>query len=244
MSLLVLGDLAMALYLPVLAVLLAGGVTVGSALIAVGALLSVVVFLLVARRVEVGLSRLIFSTSDEALVLSIMGFALIVAGIAQVGSVSAAVGAFLAGIALSGPAAHAARNLLAPLRDLFAAIFFAFVGLSIDPGSLSPQAVPALVLGALTAGTKLLTGWWSTSGSDMGRRGRLRVGAMLVARGEFSLAIAGLGVAGGLVRELRSLTVAYVFLLAVAGPVLTRGLSRGGDRRATRPASTGSPERT
>ncbi len=46
---------------------------------------------------------------------------------------SAAVGAFLVGIALSGEVAHGARNLLSPLRDLFAAVFFVFFGLSTDP---------------------------------------------------------------------------------------------------------------
>jgi CPA2 family monovalent cation:H+ antiporter-2 len=147
-SVLVLEDLAMALYLPVLAILVADGDPTTAVALAVGAVAGVIVFLLVARRVDIGLSRLIFSHSDEALLLSILGFAVVVAGIAQLGSASAAVGALLAGIAVSGPAARSARNLLAPLRDLFAAIFFAFVGLSVDPATLPVQAVPAFVLAA------------------------------------------------------------------------------------------------
>jgi hypothetical protein len=114
LSILVVEDLAMALFLPVLAVLLAGGVTLGGVATAIGALAGVVVFLRVAARVEVGISRAVFSRSDEALLLSILGFALVVAGIAQLGSASAGVGALLAGIAISGPAARAARGLLAP----------------------------------------------------------------------------------------------------------------------------------
>ena len=60
--------------------------------------------------------------------------------------ISAAVGALLAGIVVSGPAAESARGLLAPLRDLFAAIFFAFVGLSLDPGSIPPTLGVAMLL--------------------------------------------------------------------------------------------------
>jgi monovalent cation:H+ antiporter-2, CPA2 family len=221
-SVLVLEDLVMALYLPVLAILVADGDPTTAVALAVGAVAGVIVFLLVARRVDVGLSRLIFSHSDEALLLSILGFAVVVAGIAQLGSASAAVGALLAGIAVSGPAAHSARNLLAPLRDLFAAIFFAFVGLSVDPATLPAQAVPALVLAALTAGGKVLTGWWSARRLGVDRRGRLRAGTMLIARGEFSIAIAGLGVAAGLAPRLASLTVAYVIILAIAGPLVAR----------------------
>jgi CPA2 family monovalent cation:H+ antiporter-2 len=120
-SIAVIEDLAMALYLPVLGVLTIGGATLagmGSALLAVG---GVVVLLLFALRVEVGLSRVIFSHSDEALLLTILGLAILVAGVAELVQVSAAVGALLAGIVLSGPAAHGARQLLTPLRDLFAA---------------------------------------------------------------------------------------------------------------------------
>jgi monovalent cation:H+ antiporter-2, CPA2 family len=221
-SVLVLEDLAMALYLPVLAILVADGDPTTAVALAVGAVAGVIVFLLVARRVDVGLSRLIFSHSDEALLLSILGFAVVVAGIAQLGSASAAVGALLAGIAVSGPAARSARNLLAPLRDLFAAIFFAFVGLSVDPATLPVQAVPAFVLAALTAGGKVLTGWWSARRLGVDRSGRLRAGTMLIARGEFSIAIAGLGVAAGLAPRLASLTVAYVIILAIAGPLIAR----------------------
>jgi K+:H+ antiporter subunit KhtU len=229
-SVLVIEDLAMALYLPVLAVLAADGDAVTAVALAIAAVLGVIAFLFVARRVDVRLSRLIFSHSDEALLLSILGFAVVMAGVAQLGAASAAVGALLAGIAVSGPAAHSARQLLAPLRDLFAAIFFAFVGLNVDPATLPAQAVPAVVLAAVTAGGKILTGWVSGGRLGVDRTGRLRAGAMLIARGEFSIAIAGLGVAAGLVPELTSLTVAYVIVLAVAGPLLARVLGRTSTR--------------
>jgi CPA2 family monovalent cation:H+ antiporter-2 len=222
LSILVIEDLAMALYLPVLAVLLAGGVTVGGLATAAGALVGVAIFLLVASRVDVGISRFLFNRSDEALLLTILGFALVVAGIAELGSVSAAVGALLAGIAISGPAAHSAKHLLAPLRDLFAAIFFAFVGFGIDPASLPRYALPAVALAAVTGATKFLTGWWSARRIGVDHTGSVRTGATLVARGEFSIVIAGLAATGGLLPDLASLAVTYVLIMAVAGPVLSR----------------------
>jgi CPA2 family monovalent cation:H+ antiporter-2 len=52
-------------------------------------------------------------------------------------------------------------------------------------------------------------------------RGRRRAGAVLVARGEFSIVIAGLAVAAGFV-EVGPVATGYVLVLAVAGPVLAR----------------------
>jgi len=52
------------------------------------------------------------------------------------------------------------------------------------------------------------------------RLGRLRAGMALVARGEFSIVIAGLG--AGLKPRLGPLSAAYVLFLAVLGPILVR----------------------
>jgi len=124
------------------------------------------------------------------------------------------------GIAVSGPMAEQTHRLLAPLRDLFAATFFFFFGLQIDPATL-PSALPsAVLLGVVTAVTKVLTGFWAAQRTGIDRRGRLRAGMALVARGEFSIVIAGLG--AGLEPQLGPLSAAYVLLLAVLGPILAR----------------------
>ena len=141
-----------------------------AAAVAIGA---VALLLVVALRVEVGLSQLLFSRSDEALLLSILGFAFLIAGVAEVARFSAAVGALLAGIMLSGPAAAGAQTLVRPLRDLFAAIFFAFIGLSIDPSTIPPVLWIAVLLGVVTVATKFATGWWAAGrmGSEPRARG-------------------------------------------------------------------------
>lgn len=222
LSILVIEDLAMAVYLPMLAGLLIGGVTASGLGAAAAAVAGVVVFLAFAQRVGVGLSKLLFSQSDEALLLTILGLAMLVAGIGELVQVSAAVGALLVGIALSGPAAHGARPLLAPLRDFMAAIFFAFFGLSVDPGQIPGALGPALALAVVTAATKFATGWWSARRAGIGLRGRVRAGATLIPRGEFSIVIAGLAVASGLGADVGALSIAYVLLLAVLGPVTVR----------------------
>jgi CPA2 family monovalent cation:H+ antiporter-2 len=147
---------------------------------------------------------------------------LLVAGIAQRLQVSSAIGAFLVGIAVSGEVAERARALLGPLRDLFAAVFFVFFGLQIDPASLPSVAGLALGLGLLTAATKVATGWWAAGRDGVRTRGRLRAGAALISRGEFSIVIAGLGVNAGLEPELGPLSAGYVLLLAILGPLAAR----------------------
>lgn len=231
-SVCVIEDLAMALYLPILGVLVVGGATLagfGSAALAVA---GVVAVLLIAMRVEVGISRVVFSTSEEALLLTILGLAVIVAGVAELVESSAAVGALLIGIVLSGPAAKQARQLLTPLRDLFSAFFFAFIGLQVDPASLPPVLGGAILLGLVGIASKALTGWLATKNSDMPPAERVRAAAGLASRGEFSLAIAGLGVTSGLPSKLASVTVAYVLLLVVIGPVLARAADARGRQKA------------
>jgi len=226
LTILVMEDLAMALYLPVVAVLLVGGswlAGVGSVALA---LLTVGAVLLVALRHGRVLSRFVSSESDEVLLLTVFGLTLLVAGIAQQLQVSAAVGAFLVGIALSGPVSARAGALVSPLRDLFAATFFLFFGLQVDPGDLPGAAGIAIVLGVVTAGTKVMTGVWSAARTGVGRRGQLRAGAALVARGEFSIVIAGLGVAAGIEADLGPVAAAYVLLLAATGPLLTKYADR------------------
>jgi CPA2 family monovalent cation:H+ antiporter-2 len=106
------------------------------------------------------------------------------------------------------------------LRDLFAATFFFFFGLEIDPRSLPPVLVSAVALAAVTTLSKVLTGYWTTRSGKLDRRSRIRAGLTLVARGEFSIVIAGLG--AGIEPRLGSLAAACVLLMAIFGPVLAR----------------------
>jgi monovalent cation:H+ antiporter-2, CPA2 family len=231
LTILVLEDLAMAVYLPIVGVLLAG-TALATGLVSVAVALAVVTLILtVALRWGHRISDAISARSDEVLLLSVFGLTLLVSGLAQRANVSAAVGAFLVGIALSGPVQERATALIGPLRDLFAATFFVFFALQIDLDSL-PRTLPAAAaLAVVTAVTKIGTGWWAAGRAGVGRAGRRRAAATLVARGEFSIVIAGLGVAAGVESDLGPLAAGYVLLLAIIGPIASRLV----DRPARRP---------
>jgi len=222
LSILVIEDLAMAFYLPVLSALVIGtGVLVGGAALLVAVLVVAVILYLALRHGRV-ISGLFAANHSESLLLGVLGLTMLVAGIAQEVNVSAAVGAFLVGIALSGRVAHNAQQLLAPLRDLFAAIFFVFFGLSTEPASIPPVLLPAAILAVITIATKTLTGYAAAAAAGIGLPGRWRTGFALTPRGEFSIVIAGLAAGSGIEPRLAPLATAYVLLTVIAGPILAR----------------------
>ncbi|WP_101254206.1 cation:proton antiporter [Streptomyces barkulensis] len=220
LGVLVMEDLAMAVYLPILTTLLAGVGLMGGSVSLIVALGTVGLVLYVALRHGRLISKAVSSDNPELLLLVVLGLTVLIAGIAQQLHVSAAVGAFLVGIALSGEVAESAQRLFTPLRDLFAAVFFVFFGLSTDPGNIPPVLVPALILAVVTVVTKVATGWYAAQRADISPRGRLRAGGALVARGEFSIVIAGL--AAGVATEIRPLATAYVLLMVIIGPLAAR----------------------
>jgi monovalent cation:H+ antiporter-2, CPA2 family len=226
LNLLVIEDLAMAVYLPVMAALIVGGDVSTTALSVTIAVLAVAFILLLALRYGVHFSRVIDTRSDESLLLAVFGVTLLVAGLAQRIEVSGAIGAFLVGLALSGGVEERAMTLIGPLRDLFAATFFLFFAFEIDLGDLLGVAWVAVILAIVTSITKVVTGWYAAARVGAGPRGRLRAGTVLIARGEFSIVIAALG--SGLVDgpDLTAVAAGYVLLTAIIGPVLTRFADR------------------
>lgn len=220
LSILILEDLGMEIYLPLVGVLLVDGAPHTIALSLSIAVLAALLILVVALRFGHRLSAFVTHESDEIILLSTFGIVLLVAGLAQKLQVSSAIAAFMVGIALSGPIAEKARRLIVPLRDLFAVIFFFFFGLEIDPATLPTMMLPAIALGFVTALTKFMTGFWSAGRIGMPRDSRVRAGVALIARGEFSIVIAGLGTA--LEPQLGPLSAAYVLFLAILGPLVAR----------------------
>lgn len=222
LTILVLEDLAMAVYLPIVGVMLAGAAIIEGVSSVAIAIAVVALVLFAALKFGRSLTRVLHARSDEAVLLGVLGITLLVAGAAQQLDISAAVGAFLVGIALSGPLQERATALVSPLRDLFAAVFFVLFGFSIDPGALPSVLVPAVVLAFVTALTKIAVGWYAAGKFGVSRRARMRAGTALIARGEFSIVIAGLALGTTVEPELGALAAAYVLILAIAGPVLAR----------------------
>ena len=218
LSVLVIEDLAMVIYLPIVSGLLFGGTVLSTALTVAVSLVAVVAVLGVAYLLGDRLGAIALSKSSEALLLTLLGGTLLVAGLAGRLNISTAVGAFVVGVALSGEIVSHARGLLLPLRNLFAAVFFVFFGLQVDVRLIPGVAVAALVIAAVTIVTKIATGWIAAGRAGIGRPGRLRAGAALIAHGEFSIVIAELGIARE--SDLGALAATYVIILTLVGALL------------------------
>lgn len=231
LAVLVLEDFAMAAYLPLFAVLAAGDawyLAVGGMVVAVGAF-----WIAFAASYRWGhqFGRLVGHPDSEQLLLRVLGITLIVAALAEKVHASAAVGAFLVGLTLTGDTAERARTVLGPLRDLFAAVFFLGMGVSVDPQHLLPTLPVAIALAVVTGATKVGTGMFAARREGAAWRGQLRAGVTLIARAEFSLIIIGL--AGSSTPAVDALATSYVFVVATVGPVLAR--FTGGAPAARRP---------
>ncbi len=237
LNLLVVEDLAMAVYLPVVAALIVGGTVAATSFNVAVALVVVTVILLLALRYGARMSDLLAGGSDESLLLSVFGITLLVAGIAQQLDVSGAIGAFLVGLGLSGKTEERAMTLISPLRDLFAAVFFIFFSFQVDPADLIEWLLPGLGLALFTALTKLATGWFAARQVGAGKKGRVRAGATLIARGEFSIVIAALGADLVDGPELGALVATYVLATAIGGPIA----AKYADRLVRKPAAPSTP---
>lgn len=222
LSILVIEDLVMAVFLPVIAILLAGG-SILSGVVSGGAAIAIVLAVLIfTPYVNRHVNRVIYTDSRELILITLLGLAVLVAGLAEYIHISYAVGAFLLGIVLSGRVAEQARELLHPLRDSFAALFFVYFGLNVDPSQILDAAVPATVLAVLGIGSKMATGWLAVRRKGLSLNAARRAATILVARGEFSIVLAGIGVSGGLDSDLGPIVVTYVLFLAIIGSIVVR----------------------
>jgi len=221
---LVFEDILIAVYLAVLAAVAGGGdlrsaaVSVGTAFLFLGAITAV------AWYGSGWLDRLFRTGSDELFLLRIVGVTTLVAGAALALGVSEAVAAFFLGTGIS-QTGHVERieHVVAPARDIFAAVFFFSIGLTTDVTLLAGVAALLAVAVVATTAGKFLSGTFSGRFYDLDRRRSLRVGLGLIPRGEFSLVIATLAAGvgtGRLATVLPAFTVGYVLVMSVLGSVL------------------------
>lgn len=218
---LVFEDLALAPYLPLLtAVVLGASAWTGVISVAVALAITGAV-ILISFRGTARWSKILDPNEPGGLLLTVFGAALLAAGLADMIGFSGVVAAFLIGLLLTGEVAETARARLSPIRDIFAAIFFLFFGITTNPADL-PAVLPlALVLTVLGIGGKYLVGWWVTRDLN-DPMSAWRTTGFLIARGEFSMVIAALAAPIVLGIELQALTLAYVILTAFAASAVLR----------------------
>ena len=162
------------------------------------------------------------------LVASSVAFALLVAWAAKKADSAPIVGAFAAGTALARTnRRHDIEEALRPVVDLFAPIFFVFVGAQVDVRLLNPAVAenrPALGLGIALAAVgfagKFLAGFCA-----WGRIRRPFIGAGMVPRGEVGLIFASLGLATKALPERVFVAVLVaVFATTFVAPPLLKAL--------------------
>ena len=228
-SVLVIEDLFLAVYLPILSAVIASvALVTGLISISVALLIAGGALLLAARGLHIPHAPNIMGDS-ATLLLTVFGAALLASGLATYIGFSGAVAAFLVGLILTGDVAIVARVRLAPLRDLFAAIFFLFFGLQTDPRDIPQVLIPALILTVIGVATKWFTAWWAMKDQEE-ERGVIRAAAVLIPRGEFSIVIAGLAASATFAKDLQSLTITYVILTTVLASISIRFCSNRPER--------------
>lgn len=224
---LVFEDLFIAFYLAVLsAVLLGGG---GLTAIVVDMAVAMVFLLALVGVVHLGaeyFERFLDTDSEEMFVLRAVAMTVLVAGFALAIGVSEAVAAFFIGMGFSSTGhIHDLERRLTPLRDLFAAVFFFWIGIRTDPAVFPAVAGIIALLVLVTTPTKLFTGFLSGRFYGLDDRRNVRVGCGMVTRGEFSLIIAAIAadalVGGTVLTEIiPAVAVGYVLVMSVLGTML------------------------
>lgn len=139
------------------------------------------------------------------------------------------VGAFLAGVALSGfPIGATIRNPLHSLGTFFAAIFFVALGASVDLPSAQAIAIAAVGLAIVLFGTPIAV-LIAARRTNLSRRGAVEAGLLLSQCGELTLVLAVIGLGNG---HLSEDLFSALSLVTVASMMLTPLLAT--DRQAWR----------
>jgi monovalent cation:H+ antiporter-2, CPA2 family len=165
--------------------------------------------------------RLITTADNELLTICFLGLAVLVAGLAEQIGVSAAIGAFMVGLILAeSAAAPRIEQLVLPLRDAFAAVFFFAFGLTIDPDDVGAVAGAVAAAVVLSLVLNMVAGLIAARLNGFGRRAAANVGLTILGRGEFSLILATFAIGAGLDERIGPFVALYVLVLAVVGPLL------------------------
>lgn len=222
-------DIFLAVYLSLISgIVLSGATSITGVLSAGGIALAFIVGLLVIGRLAIPLlNRILQISSNELFIIVVFGSLFLLAGLGETIHVAESIGALLMGLIL-GETKQMERieRFVVPFRDFFGAIFFFSFGLSIDPFTLGGAvwlAVGAALLSLLSVVVAGLIVGWRAKLSPVES---LNLGFTLLARGEFSIIIASLAQAGGLLGILQPFAALYVLILASISPLLAKESER------------------
>lgn len=218
-------DIFLALFLTTMSgVLLAGSTSFlgifTSVLISVGYMF---MFFVIARKGAPLLNKWLNIKSDEIFIIVIFAILFFVAGFSETLHVAEAIGALLLGLVFS-ETEHRDRieHLVVPFRDFFGAVFFFSFGLSIDPATLADAIWLALGAALLTIIGNFVAGMIAGRKANLSHKASTSIGLTIMARGEFSIIVANLGITAGLSPILTPFTALYVLILAIVGPLMAK----------------------
>jgi CPA2 family monovalent cation:H+ antiporter-2 len=181
--------------------------------------------------------------SAETTLVTCVGICFATALLALSFGYSVALGAFIGGalVAESGQAARI-EHLVAPVRDIFAAIFFVAVGMMIDPRLVAEHWLAVVVLTFVVIVGKVVSVSFGAFLVGYGTRTSVQSGMSLAQIGEFSFIIAGVGLAAGATRAfLYPVAIAVSAITTLTTPWLIRAAAPAAswvDRKLPRPLQT------
>lgn len=222
LGVIVVEDIFLAIYLAVLSGVLGDESSVGATMLRLGgSFLFLVVMFVIARRAGRWVGRLIHTPDTELFTIAVVGLAILMAGTAEEVGVSDAIGAFLMGLIIAGTKYRdRVEQLVLPLRDVFAAVFFLAFGLSLVPSTFGSVVVPVAIAVVVTVVANVSAGLISARSRGLGLTAGLNAGLTLVSRGEFALILATIAIGAGLDARISPFAGLYVLVLAVIGPIL------------------------
>ena len=222
-------DVFLAVYLSLISgIVLSGATSLAGVLSSGGVALGFIIGLMVVGRWATPLlNRLLRISSNEVFVVVVFACLFLLAGLGETIHVAESIGALLLGLIL-GETEHSERmeRLVVPFRDFFGAIFFFGFGLSIDPFTLGGAAWLAVGAALLSLVGVIIAGLIVGRRARLSTVGSLNTGFTLLARGEFSIIIVNLALAGGLMAVLQPFAALYVLILASASPLLAKESER------------------
>ena len=222
-------DIFLAVYLSLISgIVLSGATSFGGVISSGGIALGFIVgLMLIGRWATPVLNRALRISSNELFVVVIFGCLFLLAGLGETIHVAESIGALLLGLIL-GETEHSQRmeRLVVPFRDFFGAIFFFSFGLSIDPFTLGGAAWLAVGAAILSLIGVVIAGFIVAWRANLSTVGSLNTSFTLLARGEFSIIIVNLAIAGGLMTVLQPFAALYVLILASASPLLAKESER------------------
>jgi len=226
-GILVVEDLIAVLVIAALTAVASGaGLSAGALVVTTGRLAWFLVVLVVAGLLTIprAMRAVVRVGRHETTLISAVAVCFGISLVAQAVGYSVALGAFIAGslVAESGEVPTIAR-LVAPVRDMFAAVFFVSVGMLIDPALVARHWGAVVVLTGLVIVGKTVSVGLGAFLTGSGVRASVQSGMSLAQIGEFSFIIAGLGLALGATRDfLYPVAVSVSALTTLATPWLIR----------------------